>query len=155
MSYPIDEKQVLMLISSATASSPPSPTLQKHYSKRSIARPRSANLKISSFLLLKRSHNEYDLIRSKKRAAMRIEEIPLNQIRRPLPRVNDQTKVASLMESIREVGLNEPIDVLEVDGQYYGFSGCHRYEACQRLGLETIRCKVRRATRAVLQMHLA
>ncbi|MCZ0899713.1 ParB N-terminal domain-containing protein, partial [Microcoleus sp. HI-ES] len=44
---------------------------------------------------------------------------------------------------------------LEVDGQYYGFSGCHRYEACQRLGLETIRCKVRRATRAVLQMHLA
>jgi len=68
---------------------------------------------------------------------MRIEEIPLNQIRRPLPRVNDQTKVAALMESIREVGLNEPIDVLEVDGQYYGFSGCHRYEACQRLGLET------------------
>ena len=58
---------------------------------------------------------------------MRIEEIPLNQIRRPLPRVNDQTKVAALMESIREVGLNEPIDVLEVDGQYYGFSGCHRY----------------------------
>ncbi|MEG4519472.1 MULTISPECIES: sulfiredoxin [unclassified Microcoleus] len=86
---------------------------------------------------------------------MRIEEIPLNQIRRPLPRVNDQTKVAALMDSIREVGLNEPIDVLEVDGQYYGFSGCHRYEACQRLGLETIRCNVRRAPRAVLQMHLA
>jgi uncharacterized ParB-like nuclease family protein len=106
--------------------------------------------------LLKRSHSEYDLTRSKKQTnAMRIEEIPLNQIRRPLPRVNDQTKVAALMESIREVGLNEPIDVLEVDGQYYGFSGCHRYEACQRLGLETIRCKVRRAPRAVLQMHLA
>lgn len=86
---------------------------------------------------------------------MRIAEIPLNQIRRPLPRVNDQTKVAALMESIREVGLNEPIDVLEVEGQYYGFSGCHRYEACQRLGLETIRCNVRRAPRTVLQMHLA
>ncbi len=92
---------------------------------------------------------------AKQRAAMRIEEIPLNQIRRPLPRVNDQTKVAALMDSIREVGLNEPIDVLEVDGQFYGFSGCHRYEACQRLGLETIRCNVRRAPRAVLQMHLA
>ena len=86
---------------------------------------------------------------------MRIEAIPLNQIRRPLPRVNDQTKVAALMDSIRKVGLNEPIDVLEVDGQYYGFSGCHRYEACQRLGLETIPCNVRRAPRAVLQMHLA
>jgi len=27
-------------------------------------------------------------------------------------------------------------DVLEVDGKYYGFSGCHRFEACQRLGKE-------------------
>lgn len=86
---------------------------------------------------------------------MRIEEIPINRIRRPLPRQNDQAKVAALMESIQAIGLQEPIDVLEVDGQYYGFSGCHRFEACQRLGHETIRCKVRRAPRSVLQMHLA
>lgn len=32
------------------------------------------------------------------------------------------------MHSIQEIGLQEPIDVLEVDGKYYGFSGCHRYE---------------------------
>ena len=32
------------------------------------------------------------------------------------------------MLSIEEVGLKEPIDVLEVEGKYYGFSGCHRYE---------------------------
>ncbi|MBD1938139.1 sulfiredoxin [Microcoleus sp. FACHB-68] len=86
---------------------------------------------------------------------MRIEEIPLAQIRRPLPRKNDAAKVEALMESIKEIGVREPIDVLEVDGQYYGFSGCHRYEACQRLGLETIPCKIRRAPRSVLQMHLA
>lgn len=86
---------------------------------------------------------------------MRIEEIPLNRIRRPLPRQNDQKKVAALMESIKEIGLQEPIEVLEVDGEYYGFSGCHRFEACQRLGYETIRCKVRRAPRSVLRMHLA
>ncbi|MGE5659221.1 MAG: ParB N-terminal domain-containing protein [Actinomycetota bacterium] len=86
---------------------------------------------------------------------MRIEEIPLSKIRRPLPRGNDPAKVTALMESILQEGLKEPIDVLEVEGQYYGFSGCHRYEACQRLGLETIRCKVRRAPRSVLQMHLA
>jgi uncharacterized ParB-like nuclease family protein len=42
-----------------------------------------------------------------------------------------------------------------VEGEYYGFSGCHRYEACTRLGHETIRCRVRKAPRAVLQMHLA
>ncbi len=84
-----------------------------------------------------------------------IQEIPLNQIRRPLPRQNDQNKVAALMESIAKEGLREPIDVLEVDGQYYGFSGCHRYEAHQRLGKETIKCRVRRAPRSVLQRHLA
>uniref|UniRef100_B8HYI6 sulfiredoxin n=1 Tax=Cyanothece sp. (strain PCC 7425 / ATCC 29141) TaxID=395961 RepID=B8HYI6_CYAP4 len=86
---------------------------------------------------------------------MRILEIPLNQIKRPLFRQNDPDKVAALMASISEIGLQEPIDVLDVEGQYYGFSGCHRYEACQRLGLETIRCRVRRAPRSVLQMHLA
>lgn len=84
-----------------------------------------------------------------------IREIPLNQIIRPLPRVNDQNKVAALMESIQTEGLHEPIDVLEVEGQYYGFSGCHRYEAHQRLGKETIRARVRRAPRSVLQRHLA
>ena len=91
----------------------------------------------------------------KGKAKMKIENIPLNKIRRPLPRKNDQAKVAALMESIKEIGVQEPIDVLEVEGEYYGFSGCHRYEASQRLGLETIPCKVRKAPRSVLKMHLA
>ncbi|NEO13227.1 MULTISPECIES: sulfiredoxin [unclassified Moorena] len=84
-----------------------------------------------------------------------IKEIPLEQIRRPLPRQNDPNKVAALMESIAKEGLREPIDVLEVDGQYYGFSGCHRYEAHQRLGKKTIKCRVRRAPSSVLKRHLA
>ncbi|MBE9177950.1 ParB N-terminal domain-containing protein [Oculatella sp. LEGE 06141] len=87
--------------------------------------------------------------------AVKIQEVPIQEIRRPLFRQNDQDKVAALMESIREIGLQEPIDVLEVEGKYYGFSGCHRYEACSRLGYETIRCRVRRAPKSVLQMHLA
>ena len=86
---------------------------------------------------------------------IKVQEIPLQQIYRPLPRVNDQTKVTALMASITEIGQIEPIDVLEVDGQYYGFSGCHRYEACQKLGKETILARVRRAPRAVLKMHIA
>ncbi|MDJ1174541.1 sulfiredoxin [Roseofilum capinflatum] len=86
---------------------------------------------------------------------IRIADIPLNQIRRPLPRQTDPAKVETLMASIAEIGLQEPIDVLEVEGNYYGFSGCHRYEAHQRLGKETIKCRVRRAPRAVLQRHLA
>lgn len=87
--------------------------------------------------------------------AARIEAIPIQAIRRPLFRQNDPNKVEALMESIQEIGLQEPIDVLEVEGQYYGFSGCHRYEACSRLGHDTILCRVRRAPRSVLQRHLA
>ena len=86
---------------------------------------------------------------------VRIKDVPINQIRRPLYRQNDPEKVKALMASIQEIGLQEPIDVLEVDGQYYGFSGCHRYEACSRLGHETIRCRVRKAPKSVLRMHLA
>lgn len=86
---------------------------------------------------------------------MEVKEIPLSQIRRPLPRENDSQKVQALMESIEREGLHEPIDVLEVDGAYYGFSGCHRFEAHQRLGKETIKCRVRHAPRSVLQKHLA
>ncbi|XVE48484.1 hypothetical protein DITRI_Ditri01bG0005500 [Diplodiscus trichospermus] len=83
-------------------------------------------------------------------------ELPLDKIRRPLmrTRANDPNKVHELMDSIREIGLQVPIDVLEVDGVYYGFSGCHRYEAHQRLGLPTIRCKVRRGTKETLRHHL-
>ncbi|KPQ36089.1 MAG: sulfiredoxin [Phormidesmis priestleyi Ana] len=84
-----------------------------------------------------------------------IKDLPLRQIKRPLYRQNDPEKVKALMASIQAVGLQEPIDVLEVEGEYYGFSGCHRYEACSRLGHETIRANVRKAPRSVLKMHLA
>ena len=86
---------------------------------------------------------------------MRILDLPIEKIRRPLYRQNDPQKVQTLMESIAAIGLQEPIEVLEVDGEYYGFSGCHRYEACTRLGYATIRCHVRRAPKSVLKMHLA
>ncbi|CAL0313596.1 unnamed protein product [Lupinus luteus] len=85
-----------------------------------------------------------------------IVELPLDKIRRPLlrTRTNDPNKVQQLMDSISEIGLQVPIDVLEVDGIYYGFSGCHRYEAHQRLGLPTIRCKIRRGTKETLRHHM-
>jgi sulfiredoxin len=86
---------------------------------------------------------------------VRVEALPIAKIRRPLPRGNDPDKVQRLMESIREIGQQEPIEVLEVEGEYYGFSGCHRFEACQRLGQETIICRIRRAPRSVLQAHMA
>ena len=58
------------------------------------------------------------------------------------------------MDSIADVGQQVPIDVLLVDGRYYGFSGCHRFEACQRLGKENIKCRVIPASSEVLHMHM-
>ncbi|XP_048501076.1 sulfiredoxin, chloroplastic/mitochondrial isoform X1 [Beta vulgaris subsp. vulgaris] len=51
-------------------------------------------------------------------------ELPLAKIRRPLmrTRANDPQKVQELADSIKEIGLQVPIDVLEVDGVYYGMS---------------------------------
>jgi sulfiredoxin len=86
---------------------------------------------------------------------MRTVDIPLDHICRPLFRQNEAAKVEALMASIQAIGLQEPIEVLEVNGQYYGFSGCHRFEACQRLGHKTIRCRVRKAPASVLRHHLA
>ncbi|MFB2935907.1 ParB N-terminal domain-containing protein [Aerosakkonemataceae cyanobacterium BLCC-F154] len=86
---------------------------------------------------------------------VRVQEIPLTDIRRPLIRQTDPAKVESLMKSIQEIGQQEPIDILEVEGKYYGFSGCHRYEACQKLGKETVLCRIRKAPTSVLKMHLA
>ena len=86
---------------------------------------------------------------------MQIKEIPVNKIHRPLPKQTDRTKVERLARSIAEEGLHEPIEILEVEGKYYGFSGCHRYEAHQVLGKETIKCRVRRAPLSVLRAHMA
>jgi uncharacterized ParB-like nuclease family protein len=86
---------------------------------------------------------------------MQIKELEVSQIRRPLPRQTDRSKVEKLARSIAQEGLHEPIDILEVEGQYYGFSGCHRYEAHQLLGKTTIKCRVRSAPRSVLRAHLA
>ncbi|GAX80506.1 hypothetical protein CEUSTIGMA_g7944.t1 [Chlamydomonas eustigma] len=93
---------------------------------------------------------------SSSRSRQVIMDIPVSDIIRPLgkTRGNDGEKVKALMVSIQDIGLQEPIDVLLVDGRYYGFSGCHRYEAHVNLGKETIRCRVRKANQSVLKMHM-
>jgi sulfiredoxin len=85
---------------------------------------------------------------------MRVATLPLRSIRRPLERTLDEAKVEALMASIAAEGQKEPIDVLEVEGQLWGFNGCHRVAAHERLGRDTILARVRRATPSVLRMHL-
>mmetsp|Transcript_15792 Transcript_15792/g.51758 ORF Transcript_15792/g.51758 Transcript_15792/m.51758 type:complete len:163 (-) Transcript_15792:115-603(-) len=89
-----------------------------------------------------------------KRGAVRA--VKVSDIRRPLERTRgvDDEKVRALMASIDSEGQQVPIDVLEVEGQLYGFSGCNRYEAVKRLGRETILARVVPSTRQSLRMHL-
>ena len=74
--------------------------------------------------------------------AMRVDTVPLASVRRPLQRFLDDQKVEDLMASIREEGLQEPIELLEVNGQLWGFNGCHRVAAHERLGMSTIRARI-------------
>ena len=86
--------------------------------------------------------------------AMRVDTVPLAYVRRPLQRFLDDQKVEDLMASIREEGLQEPIELLEVNGQLWGFNGCHRVAAHERLGMSTIRARIRKATARDLKLHL-
>ena len=85
---------------------------------------------------------------------MRVATLPLASIRRPLQRSLDEAKVDALMDSIAREGQKEPIDVLEMEGQLWGFNGCHRVAAHERLGLTTIRARVRQANADTLRLHL-
>jgi uncharacterized ParB-like nuclease family protein len=80
-----------------------------------------------------------------------VQDIPIRQIRpsrllllRPLGPL-DFAKIAELSESMKSVGQLQPILVSErlSDGSYEVVSGNHRFEACKRLGWQTIRCYVR------------
>ncbi|WP_415410244.1 sulfiredoxin [Synechococcus sp. A10-1-5-9] len=85
---------------------------------------------------------------------MRQKLVRLSEINRPHQTPIDEAKVTRLMESIREIGLQEPIDLLEMEGKLYGFNGCHRFTAHKRLGLDTIKANIRQVDRATFRLHL-
>ena len=85
---------------------------------------------------------------------MRQKLVKRSEINRPHLTPIDEAKVTRLMESIREIGLQEPIDLLEMEGKLYGFNGCHRFTAHKRLGLDTIKANIRQVDRATFRLHL-
>ncbi|QNJ27200.1 sulfiredoxin [Synechococcus sp. SYN20] len=66
----------------------------------------------------------------------------------------DEGKVVDLMKIISEIGLLEPVDLIEFEGKLYGFNGCHRYTAHKRLGWTTIQANIRHVDRATFRLHL-
>lgn len=58
-------------------------------------------------------------------------------------RVTDDEDMKTLMESIKERGIITPATVhKKEDGRYEMMSGHRRKHACERLGMETLRCEV-------------
>ena len=76
---------------------------------------------------------------------MEIKDIPLDQINDPKFQPRDKLEVAgieALANSIRELGLINPILVQKVDTGYRLIAGTRRYHAFQMLGRETITAKI-------------
>lgn len=57
-------------------------------------------------------------------------------------RAVNESKVSELSESIKELGLLNPITVEEKDGVYFLIAGAHRLNAVKKLGYSEIECNV-------------
>lgn len=99
----------------------------------------------------------------------------LNQIKRPIPPVLDYDKIdamssqldgipmasktCTLDEAVELNGELPPIDVLAIRENdqvyYFAFGGCHRFQAYERKGPETlVKCKILPATKRQLKLYL-
>lgn len=104
---------------------------------------------------------------------LKIQNIPLNQIRRPIPPVLDNDKINSMVSTLNGVpqssatcqiediipGELPPVDVFQVrekgKNYFFAFGGCHRFQAYDTKGGETlVRCKILPATRSSLKVYL-
>jgi sulfiredoxin len=104
---------------------------------------------------------------------LKLEYIPLNEIRRPIPPVLDHDKINLMVSTLNCVpmasatcevadivaGELPPIDVFKVrehgKNYYFAFGGCHRFQAYERLGPESlVKCRILPATRDSLKVYL-
>ncbi|ODQ78523.1 hypothetical protein BABINDRAFT_162728 [Babjeviella inositovora NRRL Y-12698] len=102
----------------------------------------------------------------------RVRDIPLAQIRRPIPPVLNHEKIDAMVSTLKgtpmasnncslsEITSGEltPIDVMHVRDQgkdyYFAFGGCHRFQAYDKAGVKVVRCKVLPATKKSLKLYL-
>ncbi|KAK7202761.1 ParB/Sulfiredoxin, partial [Myxozyma melibiosi] len=94
----------------------------------------------------------------------RIQYLPFDSIRRPIVPVLDEEKISRMIETLKNTdpeALDDglpPIDVLTVrkNGKswYFGFGGCHRFQAYQRTGKKMVKCKVVPVTESMLTMYV-
>lgn len=108
---------------------------------------------------------------------LKIDYVPLNQIRRPIPPVLDYQKIDAMVSTLNgkpmasatcsigeiEAGELPPVDVFKIieEGKpyYFAFGGCHRFQAYDRISSEgnketLVKCKILPATRKTLKLYL-
>lgn len=108
---------------------------------------------------------------------LKVDYIPLNEIRRPIPPVLDHQKIDAMVSTLEgtpmasatcniedmDAGELPPVDVFKVreEGKsyYFAFGGCHRFQAYDRIGSEgnketLVKCKILPATRRTLKLYL-
>jgi sulfiredoxin len=108
---------------------------------------------------------------------LKISEVPLSQIKRPIPPVLDSQKIDAMVStlggspmasatcSIEEITPGElpPIDVFRIreEGKdsYFAFGGCHRFQAYDRIAAKEnkevlVKCRLLPATRKTLRLYL-
>lgn len=76
---------------------------------------------------------------------MVVEEIPIKKITLPEMSLRDeidQHRIDEMAQSIKSVGLLQPIRVRSVDGKYLLINGMRRLKAFQQLGRKTIRAEI-------------
>lgn len=106
-----------------------------------------------------------------------ISEIPLSQIKRPIPPVLDYQKIDSMVSTLKgtpmasatcgiediTAGELPPVDVFRVreEGKdyYFAFGGCHRFQAYDKLsqnsdGEVMVKCRLLPATRKTMKLYL-
>lgn len=104
-------------------------------------------------------------------------EIPLSQIKRPIPPVLDYQKIDAMVSTLKGVPMGSatckvedissdelpPIDVFRIREEgndfYFAFGGCHRFQAYDRISQTEnrdvmVRCKILPATRKTLKLYL-
>lgn len=105
---------------------------------------------------------------------VKVQELPLASILRPIPPVLDHAKIDSMVQTLKheeptyiptpapesmQLGELPPVDILQYkapDGKVYnfGFGGCHRFQAYEKAGVEMVSCKVLKVTRKMLSVYL-
>jgi uncharacterized ParB-like nuclease family protein len=79
--------------------------------------------------------------------------VRIKDIIRPISCAVDEDVLDYIMNSIVQEGIREPIDLVEYDGRLYGFNGCHRCTAADRLGYTEIPARVKQIDQQTFNSH--